>query len=161
MVYDDMTQKCKGRIMHKLNKFIFDPQPPTFQQAEAADARSVDHHSFLGIFSWSTDSNNGYSYAINRNFQSSSINMEDQIVIQGPYFKTTVVSGDMKGFFQEIKQDPGAEKEYFDFVNLGDAFKKIHVIATSRAYWLDDQGNGDPLDKLSISVGYSDKNGVI
>src|SRR5260221_9033716 len=66
----------------------------------------------------------------------------------------------MKGFFQEIKQDPGAEKEYFDFVNLGDAFKKIHVIATSRAYWLDDQGNGDPLDKLSISVGYSDKNGV-
>ena len=52
-------------------------------------------------------------------------------------------------------------KEYFDFVNLGDAFKKIHVIATSRANWPDDQGRGDPLDKLAISVGYSDKNGVI
>jgi hypothetical protein len=160
-VYDDMAQKAKDRIMDNVKKFIFDPQPPTVQQAEAAATHSVDHHSFLGIFSWSTDSDNGYSYAINRKFQASSINMEDQIVIQGPYFKTTVVSGDMKGFFQEIKQDPGAEKEYFDFVNLGDAFKKIHVIATSRAYWLDDQGNGDPLDKLSISVGYSDKNGVI
>jgi hypothetical protein len=87
--------------------------------------------------------------------------MEDQIVIQGPYFKTTIVSGDMKGFFQEIKNDPNAEKEYFDFVNLGDAFKKIHVIATSRAYWPDDQGNGDPLDKLIMTVGYPDINGVV
>src|SRR5260221_13171590 len=67
----------------------------------------------------------------------------------------------MKGFFQEIKQDPGAEKEYFEFVNLGDAFKKIHVIANSMAYWIDDQGNGDPLDKHSISGRYSDKNRVI
>ncbi len=160
-VYDDMAQKAKDRIMDNVKKFIFDPQPPTVQQAEAAETKSRDHHSFLGIFSWSTDSDNGYSYAINSNFQSSKINMEDQMVIQGPYFKTTVVSGDMKGFFQEIKADPAAEKEYFDFVNLGDAFRKVHVIATSRANWPDDQGNGDPLDKLFISVGYADSNGVI
>jgi hypothetical protein len=72
-----------------------------------------------------------------------------------------VVSGDMKGFFQEIKGNPDATKEYFDFVNLGDAFRKIHVIATSRANWPDDQGGGDPLDKLAIAVGYSDKDGVV
>lgn len=160
-VYNDMAQKAKDRIMDNVKKFIFDPQPPTVQQAEAADTHSVDHHSFLGIFSWSTDSDNGYSYALNSNFQSSAISMDDQIEFEGPYFKTTVVSGDMKGFFSEIKKDPNAEKEYFDFVNLGDAFKKIHVIATSRANWPDDQGNGDPLDKLALSVGYPDKNGVV
>jgi hypothetical protein len=159
--YQDMADKAKDRIMDNVKKYIFDPQPPTVQQAEAADTHSVDHHSFLGIFSWSTDSNNGYSYALNRNFQSSSINMEDTIEIQGPYFKIQGISGDMKGFFQEMKADPNAGKEYFSYVNLGDAFKKIHVIATSRANWPDDQGNGDPLDKLTISVGYSDKDGVI
>ena len=87
--------------------------------------------------------------------------MEDTIEIQGPYFKIQGISGDMKGFFQEMKADPNAVNEYFSSVNLGDAFKKIHVIATSRANWPDDQGNGDPLDKLTISVGYSDKDGVI
>jgi hypothetical protein len=160
-LYNDMAQKAKDRIMDNVKKFIFDRQPPTVQQAEAAETKSRDHHSFLGIFSWSTDSDNGYSYAVNRNFQAASIHMEDKMEIQGPYFKTSVVSGNMRGFFDEIKADPNAVKEYFDFVNLGDAFKKIHVIATSRANWLDDKGNGDPLDKLAISVGYSDKNGVI
>ena len=79
--------------------------------------------------------------------------MEDTIEIQGPYFKIQGISGDMKGFFQEMKADPNAVNEYFSSVNLGDAFKKIHVIATSRANWPDDQGNGDPLDKLTNSRG--------
>jgi hypothetical protein len=160
-VYEDMAQKAKDRIMDNVKKFIFERKPSEIAQAEAADTHSTQSHSFLGLFSWTTESDHGFSYALNTKFEAANISMDDQIEIQGPYFKTTVVSGDMKGFYQEIKKDPDAVKEYFDFVNLGDAFKKIHVIATSRANWPDETGAGEPLDKLSISVGYPDKNGVV
>ncbi len=166
-LYDDMAQQAKSAIMNNVKKYIFDKSPDTIAQAEAADTHSqkqvkdfsllwglIDHYSTV-------DSDQGYSYALNKKFDSTSLQLTDVTTIQGPYFKTTVVSGDMKGFFQEIKANPDALKEYFDYVNLGDAFKKIHVIATSRANWPDDQGNGDPLDKLAISVGYSDKDGVV
>jgi len=164
--YMDMSEQAKSMIMDNVKKFIFDKQPDTIAQAEAADTHSrqrVEDWSFLGLINhYSTvDSDEGYSYALNTKFDASTIQMDDSTSIQGPYFVSTGVSGNMKGFFQEIKANPDAVKEYFDYVNLGDAFKKIHVIATSRANWPDDQGNGDPVDKLDISVGYSDKDGVI
>lgn len=161
--YMELAEKGKDRIMDNVKKFIFDAPTPVVAPAEAAATKSTQRHSaFFGLIKWTTQSDNGYSYALNSNFQSLNINMDETFTIRGPYFKTTVVSGQMQGFYQDIKNDPTVEKEYFDFVNLGDAFKKIHVIATSRANWPDPvTGAGDPLDKLSISVGYPDKNGVM
>jgi hypothetical protein len=165
--YEDMAQQAKNAIMTNVTKFIFDKQPDTIAQAEADPTHSrqrvKDYSLFWGLVNhYSTvDSDEGYSYALNKKFDSSKLQLDDETEIQGPYFVTTVVSGDMKGFFQEFKANPDAVKEYFDFVNLGDAFRKIHVIATSRANWPDTQGGGDPLDKLAISVGYSDKDGVV
>eukprot|EP01133_Synstelium_polycarpum_P011130 gene11130-12967_t len=173
-VYNDMASKAKDTIMENVKKYIFDPQPVALEKAEAAETKSrqleiqsQSSSSFFGLFKSSQttynwkDSDNGYSYALNTNFQAANISMDDVTEIQGPYFKTTVVSGNMKGFFQEISADPKAKDEYFNFVNLGDAFKKIHVIATSRANWPDGQGNGEPLDKLLLSVGYTDASGVV
>lgn len=165
--YEDMAQQAKNSIMANVQKYIFDKQPDTIAQAEADPTHSrrrvKDYSIFWGLIDhYSTEeSDEGYSYALNTKFDASSLSLEDVTEIQGPYFKTTVVSGDLQGFFQEFKKNPDAAKEYFDFVNLGDAFRKIHVIATSRANWPDDQGGGDPLDKLTISVGYSDKDGVV
>lgn len=168
--YMDMLQQAENSVMENVKKFMFEKQPTPPEQAQAADTHSVehhvDHHSVLfGLVNWDTQwdtqSDEGYSYAFNDKFDASSMQMDYDIDIQGPYHVLQTVSSDMKGFFQEIKKDPDAVHEYFDFVNLGDAFKKIHVIATSRANWPDGQGNGDPLDKLTISVGYPDKNGVV
>lgn len=165
-VYTDMAQQAKSMIMENVKKFIFEKQTAPVATAEAAatasQQRVEDYSLFWGLYShYSTvASDEGYSYALNTKFDASTLHLEDVTEIQGPYFKTTVVSGNMKGFFEEIHASDAA-KEYFDFVNLGDAFKKIHVIATSRANWPDEQGNGDPLDKLAISVGYSDKDGVV
>jgi hypothetical protein len=173
-IYTDMADKAKTMIMDNVKKFIFDKQPAPLDKAVAADTKSrqleiqrSSSSSFLGLikkssatYSWK-DSDNGFSYALNSNFSAASISMDDSTEIQGPYFKTTVVSGNMKGFFQEISADPKAKDEYFDFVNLGDAFKKVHIIATSRANWPDETGNGEPLDKLMMSVGYPDANGVV
>lgn len=168
--YLDLAQKARDKAVENVQKYIFDKKDKPVAQAEAAKTSStqtvVTHRdSFFGIWN-STDyarvaSDEGHSYALNTKFDASNINMDDEIDIEGPYMVTTAVSGDMKGFFQEIKADPNAKKEYFDFVNLGEAFRKIHVIATSRANWPDDQGNGDPIDKLSIEVGYPDQDGVI
>ena len=164
--YMDMAQQDKTMIMENIKKFIFDKTPDTIDKAEAADTHSrqrVEDWSFLGIVNhYSTvDSDEGYSYAVNSKYDASTMDLGSTTTIEAPYIVATGVSGNMRGFFQEIKANPDAAKEYFDYVNLGDAFKKIHVIATSRANWPDDQGNGDPVDKLAISVGYSDKDGVI
>lgn len=165
--YEDVAQQAKNAIMANVTKFIFEKQPDSIAQAEADPTHSrqrvKDYSLFWGLYDhYSTvESDEGYSYALNTKFDASRLSLADEIDVQGPYFVTTVVSGDMKGFFQEIKGNPDATKEYFDFVNLGDAFRKIHVIATSRADWPDDQGGGDPLDKLAIAVGYSDKDGVV
>jgi len=159
--YMDMLQQAENSVMDNIKKYMFDKQPAPPEQAVAADTHSTEHHSFLGIINWTSDSDEGYSYALNTKFDASSIQMDYDVDIQGPYHVLQTVSSDMKGFFQEIQKNPDTVKEYFDFVNLGDAFKKLHIIATSRANWPDSAGNGDPLDKLSISVGYSDKNGVV
>ena len=157
--YEDFAQQAKNGIMENVKKFIFDKPANTLAAAEA-DATRSRHQEGWWIFSHTVESDDGLSYALNTKFDSSTMNLEDVTEIQGPYCVTTVVSGNMTGFFQEIKQNPDAAKEYFDFVNLGDAFKKIHVIATSRANWPDGD-TGDPLDKLAISVGYPDSAGVV
>ncbi|MEO7215516.1 hypothetical protein [Mucilaginibacter sp.] len=172
-LYNDMAAQGKALIMENVKKFIFDRQPVQLAPAEAAETKSrqleIQSHrssSWLGLvksssttYSWK-DSDNGYSYALNQNFSADTVHMEDSTVIQGPYFKTTVVSGNMRGFFQELSKDPKAKDEYFSFVNMGDAFKKIHVIATSRANWPTETIQ-QPLDKLLLSVGYRDSNGVV
>jgi hypothetical protein len=47
-------------------------------------------------------------------------------------------------------------------VHLDEGFRKIHVIASARAFWPDAAGaNGDPIEQMVLQVGYPDSHGAI
>jgi len=166
-LYIDLAQDEQNKMFEQIKSFIFDRQEPKVDPAVAADTHSKrlvkDYSVFWGLYNHYSeqDSDNGYSYAFKSNVDLTQFNSAYTYTIQGPYFLTTTASGTMSGLFSQIKAKPELEQAYMQFVNLGDAFKKIHVIATSRANWPDTNGGGDPLDKLTLSVGYTDSNGVI
>jgi len=165
--YMDIAQDAQNRMFDQIKSYIFDRQEPKVDPAVAADTHSrrlvKDYSLFWGLYNhYSTeDSDNGYSYAFKSNVDITRFNSTFTYTLEGPYSILTVASGTMNGLFKEIKAKPELEEAYMHFVNLGDAFKKIHVIATSRANWPDATFPGDPLDKLTLSVGYTDSNGVI
>ena len=161
-VYMDMANQAKKSIMDVITKNMFTALPKPVEPAKAADTQSTQHHSiFWGLYNWNTTSDHGDSYAQNSSFDLNSMQLGDMTSITKPYLLTTVVSGDMHGFFQDIKTNPDAEKEYFRNVNLGDSFKMIRVIATARANWPNADGTGgDPIDKLQMSVAAVDADGT-
>jgi len=160
--YMDMANEAKKSIMDNITKNMFTVLPKPVDPAVAANTQSTEHHSmFWGLINWNSSSDNGDSYAQNSSFDLNSMHMQDMTSITKPYILTTVVSGDMHGFFQDIKANPDAQKEYFSNVNLGDAFKMIRVIATARANWPNADGSGgDPIDKLQMSVSAVDADGT-
>ena len=161
-LYMDMANQAKKNIMDVITKNMFTVLPKPVEPAKAADTQSTEHHSiFWGLIDWDSSSDHGDSYAQNSSFDLNSMQLGDMTSITKPYLRTTVVSGDMHGFFQDIKTNPDAEKEYFRNVNLGDSFKMIRVIATARANWPNADGTGgDPIDKLQMSVAAVDADGT-
>ena len=165
--YMDIAQDAQNKMFDQIKSYIFDRQEPKVDPAVAADTHSrqlvKDYSLFWGLYNHYSeqDSDNGYSYAFKSNVDITQFNSTFTYTLEGPYSILTVASGTMSGLFNEIKAKPELEQAYIQFVNLGDAFKKIHVIATSRANWPDSNAAGDPLDKLTLSVGYTDSNGVI
>lgn len=159
--YIDMANQAKKSIMDVITKNMFTVLPKPVDPAKAADTQSTQHHSiFWGLINWSSESDHGDSYAQNSSFDLNAMNLQDFTSITKPFLITTVVSSDMHGFFQDIKSNPDAQKEYFSNVNLGDAFKMIRVIATARANWPNADGSGgDPIDKLQMSVAAFDADG--
>ena len=41
----------------------------------------------------------------------------------------------MMGFYEKLQANKDEEKKYFDVVHREEGFRKIHVIASARAYW--------------------------
>ncbi len=71
-----------------------------------------------------------------------------------------VLSSQMEGLFDELKNDESAEDRYFSEVFFEEGFKKIHVVASANANWPAGDGQaGDPIHRLKLQVGYPDSRG--
>lgn len=75
--------------------------------------------------------------------------------------RSDVLSSQMEGLFDELKNDEDAKDRYFSEVFFEEGFKKIHVVATSNAHWPSGNGeaSGDPIRRLNLQVGYPDSRG--
>ena len=144
-LYEAQVDKTFDKFLEIAQKTIFDPQPPKVENAQAADPGAL-----------------GVSFAMKLQHDESHLTLDFEEEINETYIKDNVISAHMLGFYELLKKNQGAEQKYFDTVHLAEGFRKIHVIASARAYWPDATGNGgDPIEQLLLQVGYPDSTGAI
>jgi hypothetical protein len=143
--YEAQVDKTFDKFLDIAQKTILDPAPPKIENAKAADPGPV-----------------GVSFALKFEHDESHLTLDFEEEINETYIKDNVISAHMMGFYEKLQGNKDEEKKYFDVVHLEEGFRKIHVIATARAYWPDANGNGgDPIDQLVLEVGYPDSTGAI
>ena len=143
--YEAQVDKTFDKFLDIAQKTILDPAPPKIENAKAADPGPV-----------------GVSFALKFEHDESHLTLDFEEEINETYIKDNVISAHMMGFYEKLQGNKDEEKKYFDVVHLEEGFRKIHVIATARAYWPDANGNGgDPIDQLVLEVGYPDSSGAI
>ena len=143
--YEAQVDKTFDKFLDMAQKTIFDPQPPKIENAKAVDTQGV-----------------GVSFAMKFQHDETHLTLDFQEEIDETYIKDNVISAHLMGFYDTLKNDKDAEQKYFDTVHLEEGFRKVHVIASARAFWPDDKGNGgDPIEQLVLQVGYPDSTGAI
>jgi hypothetical protein len=143
--YEAQVDKTFDKFLDIAQKTILDPVPPTIANAQAPDPGTV-----------------GVSFALKFQHDESRLTLDFEEEINETYIKDNVISAHLMGFYEKLQSNKDEEKKYFDVVHLEEGFRKIHVIASARAYWPDANGNGgDPIDQLVLEVGYPDSTGAI
>jgi hypothetical protein len=152
--YEAQVDKTFDKFLDIAQKTIFDPAPPKIENAKAGGqdaAGSALNPAGVGV-----------SFAMKVQHDESKLTLDFEEEINETYIKDNVISAHMMGFYEKLQANKDEEKKYFDVVHLEEGFRKIHVIATARAYWPDGNGNGgDPIDQLVLQVGYPDSTGAI
>ncbi|WP_454802129.1 hypothetical protein [Mucilaginibacter phyllosphaerae] len=144
-LYEAQVDKTFDKFMEIAQKVIFDPQPPKVENAKAADTGAI-----------------GVSFALKFEHNETHLQLDFREEINETYIKDNTISAHLMGFYETLKDDPANEAKYFDTVHLAEGFRKIHVIASARAFWPDENGNGgDPIEQLLLQVGYPDSTGAI
>ncbi|QOR70188.1 hypothetical protein IM660_16470 [Ruania alkalisoli] len=133
LVYEKFMEQAKG--------MIFDPPPPEVEAAEA------DSGSFTP---W------GVGVALKYRRDTTRLNLEYHETQQFAYLQDHTISSSMAGMFDEIKDDPEAERKYFLTVYLDDWPRKLARVVRPVAAWED--GN---VEFLSVQVGYPNTSGEI
>jgi len=143
--YIAQVDKTFDKFLDIAQKTIFDPAPPKIENAKADDPGTV-----------------GVSFSMKFQHDESHLTLDFEEEINETYIKDNVISAHMMGFYEKLQDNKDTEKKYFDVVHLDEGFRKIHVIASARAFWPDEKGQGgDPVDKLVLQVGYPDSKGAI
>src|SRR5260221_817279 len=143
--YEAQVDKTFDKFLDMAQKAILDPAPPKIANAQAPDPGIV-----------------GVSFAMKFQHDESHLTLDFEEEINETYIKDNVISAHMMGFYEKLHSNKDEEIKYFDVVHLEEGFRKIHVIASARAYWPDATGNGgDPIDQLVLEVGYPDSTGAI
>ncbi|UKJ08519.1 hypothetical protein [Solitalea lacus] len=137
MVYDKFMKWIETTMMDKK------PEPP-----KAAETKSGGIGKLWGV---------GFSFKAEVNTKQ--INLSYNEEIREAYIQENIIGGTLEGLFNEIKANVDAKDKYFREVFLGEAYQKVHIQATSRAFWPEEGVLGDPIDKIMIEVGYPDSKG--
>lgn len=144
-IYEAQVDKVFEKFMDAAQKSILDIQPAKIENAKATDPGPV-----------------GVSFALKLQHDENHLTLDFNETIDETYIRGNTISAHLMGFYEKFQDNPDAMKKYFDTVHLDEGFRKIHVIASARAYWPNAQGvGGDPIDKLVLQVGYPDSKGTI
>ncbi len=145
LIVDRFTEQAKQRI--------FDPAPPEVKPAEASNGGGL-----LGsLFGFG----GGLALKYRRDETKLELSYDETRTFR--YNKLHVVSSSLEGFFDEIKQDPDAERKYFTTLYLDDWDRKVTRIVKPVANWSDASRRwvGDPVAFLSAQIGYPDTRGSV
>jgi hypothetical protein len=144
-MYEAQVDKVFDKFMEAAQKTIFDVQPGKIENAKASDLM------FAGI-----------SVALKVQHDEHHLSLDFTETINETYIKENTISSHLMGFYDVIKNNPEEEKKYFTTVHLDEGFRKIHVIASARAFWPNvNTRNADPIHSLKLEVGYPDSTGAI
>ena len=139
-------------FMEQANKVIFEPAPVDVKPAEARKPRSI-----LGLI------NVGGGFALKRSVASTELNLEYTERTRIRYNKSETIGATMDGFFEEIKNDPDAERKYFSTFYLDDWDSLVSTFVHPVCNWPNpsQQWRGEPAGLLTVDAGYPRTDGSI
>lgn len=143
-MYEAQVDKVFDKFMDAAQKAILDVQPAAIENAKAADTGVI-----------------GVSFAMKLQHDEHHLSLDFNETIDETYLKDNTISAHLMGFYDVLEEDKKAEEKYFDTVHLAEGFRKIHVIASARAFWPEGDKEGDPIEQLLLEVGYPDAAGNI
>lgn len=141
-----------NQFMEEAKKVIFVPAPPDVKPAEASSGGILS-----SLFGY------GGGFALKYRRDSTRLNLNYEETRNFRYLQPHTISSSLEGFYNAIKNDPDAERKYFQRLVLGELGRKVHRIVKPVANFPDrSQGwAGDPIAFLSAQVGYPDSQGGI
>lgn len=130
-------------------------RPPS--EAEAADADDAPSHPFSGLL------RKKRALALRSSNEIARVNLSYEETINERYLLNHVISSSLRGFYEDIKDDPEAEQRYFRTIHLEQTFRVIQRVSRPVANWGDRaRGDaGDPIEFMSVQIGYPDSNGEL
>ena len=139
------------KFMEEASKRIFEPAEPDVKPAKAPSG---------GLFSGALGFGAGLALKYRRDEQHLELSYEE--TRHHRYLQPTTISSSFEGFFNEMKNDPEAEKKYFTRLILGDLGRKVTRVVKTVVNWSDPAKEwvGDPVAFLSAEVGYPGPTGV-
>jgi hypothetical protein len=139
-------------FVQQANERIFSPPDPEVQPAQASSSGGFLSRLF-----------GGGGVAIKYRRDSRKLNLEYNETRNIRYNHPTTISGQMKGMFDEMKQDPKAAEKYFSRLVLGELGRKVYRQAKEviRFRQPGSEYIGDPVKFASIQVGYPTSDGSL
>ena len=153
---DKMEQEVNKRIdivyqkfMEAAQKVIFEPPAANITPAQAGGGG--------GLLGW------GGGFALKYRRDETRLELHYNEIYDKRYNLDHVISSTLEGFYDEIKQDPSAERKYFTTLFLDDWLRKVTRIVKPVVNWPDPSKKwiGDPVAFLSIELGYPSARGDI
>jgi len=142
---DKKSDLVYEKFMEAAKRMIFDPEPP---KVEAAQASSSGGGS---IFSpW------GAGLALKYRRDTTNLRLEYHQTQQFAYLQDHTISSSLAGMYDEIRQDPAAERKYFLNVDLNEWPRRLARVCRPVVAW-DDRA----VEFVSVQVGYPNTKGEI
>lgn len=137
------------KFMDQANEMIFEAPTPDVEPARAPSGGILSR--FFG----------GGGVALNYNRERRGLDLTYEETRHHRYLHPTTISSNMSGIYQEMQQDPDAEKKYFSRLVLGGLGRKVYRVVKPVVRWRSPESEhiGDPVAFASAQCGYPDENG--
>jgi hypothetical protein len=137
------------KFMDEAQKRIFDPAPADIKPAEA----SAGAFGFFG--------GGGVALKMRRDHTHLTLDYDERREIA--YLQDYPISGQLEGFYDEIKKDPENEKKYFTTLFLDDWERKVSRVVKPVVNWPNSEQKwaGEPVSFLSAQIGYPNEEGAL
>ena len=152
--YQAQTDKVYEKIQDWLSQTMLTVTPAKPDPAKAADTGGGG---LLGLLT------GGAGVSVAMKFEHDVVNedMNFSEDISETYLEYNIIQADLAGLATVMGSDAGNVAKYFQTVHLDEAFRKVHVVASARAYWPSTDGKtGDPINQIDLEISYPDSTGA-